>query len=529
MKPWKTYPQGKLYLGHCYRVMKKLPAGSVHLMMTSPPYWQLRDYQTATWVGGDANCDHIEQAQQRTRQNLAEWSAQHAKGGGKSVPTNIQYKQLCGKCGAQRVDEQIGMEEVPDCCRHQIPRGLQERHPELQPCGQCFVCHIVKVFRAVRHVLRDDGAAVLNLGDSYASGEIGRHDDKQAAGVCAGVAQKSGRDRVKIEGERQSNQISTGLRPKSLVGIPWRCAFALQADGWVLRSDVPWLRRTPMPESVTDRPAKSLEYVFVLTKNPRYYWDVAAVRQGSVTKMTHEEYEAALLASRNATDWYPRVTADADPKAGKRKHGKQVSAVHPDGRNFRQGDLWFASLAKPHGLVGIDDELVGLDVSTEPLRIKHFAAYPTKLVEPFVKACTSAKGCCPHCGANWVRQVEEVQLTRARPNKFTKRRGKKGTGNVVPNDMAGVEVRTIGWVPGCNCPDNNPIPCTVIDPFGGTGTSAVAAQRLGRNFIAIDLSEKYLAMADKRITTRGQYGRVGGRTEQPTKPKRLRGFFAGKT
>src|SRR5690554_2162246 len=178
---------GTLYQGDALETLRRLPDGSVHTCVTSPPYWGLRDYG---------------------------------------------------------VDGQIGLEETPEE----------------------YVEKLVTIFREVRRVLRDDGTLWLNLGDSYATkpcGGIGRNAKvtatKKAIQKSAGIPQ--------------------GLKPKDLVGIPWRVAFALQADGWYLRRDIIWHKPNAMPESVKDRPTAAHEYIFLLSKSPRYYYDADAIRE----------------------------------------------------------------------------------------------------------------------------------------------------------------------------------------------------------------------------------------------------------
>mgnify|MGYP007071565008 CR=1 FL=1 len=151
----------------------------------------------------------------------------------------------------------------------------------LEPTPAEYVERMVRVFREVRRVLADDGTCWINIGDSYASGEVGRHDaiEPTSAGPtyrALGAAQ----------GERKQISMATGLAAKNLVGIPWRLAFALQSDGWYLRSDIIWSKPNPMPESVTDRPTKAHEYVFLLSKSARYFYDAAAVAERSMTGMT---------------------------------------------------------------------------------------------------------------------------------------------------------------------------------------------------------------------------------------------------
>ena len=244
-----------------------LAAGTVQCVVTSPPYWGLRDYGTATWVGGDAACDH--KAPSRfdypLKSSLGPTGVQDqaSNQGSGSIQ---QFRDVCGKCGAARVDAQLGLEATPDA----------------------YVAGMVAVFRQVWRVLRDDGVLFLNLGDSYAANQGGQH------GLNSSVY------RTKVDGKssQKSAGVPSGLKPKDLVGIPWRVAFALQADGWYLRSDIIWAKPNPMPESVTDRPTKSHEYVFLLTKAERYYWNADAVKEPALMTGGGEQADAHT-AKRN--------------------------------------------------------------------------------------------------------------------------------------------------------------------------------------------------------------------------------------
>jgi DNA modification methylase len=184
--------------GDCRQVLRSLPDRSVHCCITSPPYWGLRDYATARWEDGDAGCDH-------------------------AASSDRPGRDRCGRCGAVRLDEQIGLEPTP------------ER----------YVASLVEVFREVRRVLRDDGTLWLNLGDSYA-GSWGNQGRKATRGTQRPA---HGPMIQRFEGYGDLHEAThTGswvgdhpvLKPKDLVGIPWRVAFALQEDGWYLRSDVVW-------------------------------------------------------------------------------------------------------------------------------------------------------------------------------------------------------------------------------------------------------------------------------------------------
>jgi DNA modification methylase len=220
-----------------------IAASSVQCVVTSPPYFGLRDYGTAKWQGGADDCNHLQQY------DLVKSTLR----GGRLYPETEKmmhkdrhaFRDKCGKCGAIRTDQQIGLERTPEE----------------------YVAQIVAVFREVWRVLKSDGTVWLNLGDSYAgSGGDGGRTPRQA----------------RNHGSFSGTPPYFGLPRKNLLGIPWRVAFALQADGWYLRSDIIWAKPNPMPESVTDRPTRSHEYIFLLSKNPRYYYDAEAISEPAI-------------------------------------------------------------------------------------------------------------------------------------------------------------------------------------------------------------------------------------------------------
>ena len=248
-------PAFELLHGDCLQQLATLPAASVQCCVTSPPYWGLRDYGTATWEGGDHACDHAA-AKEKSRYDysLATSPIQNGDRTGTDAP---RWKRQCPACHAIKVDDQLGLEATPDE----------------------YVANMVAVFRAVRRVLRDDGTLWLNLGDSYAGGP-----------AASGGVQRLGPngDLNNQRNEVKLIKIGAGLKPKDLVGIPWRVAFALQADGWYLRQDIIWHKPNPMPESVTDRCTKAHEYIFLLTKSARYYYDNEAVKEESFTTVNRK-------------------------------------------------------------------------------------------------------------------------------------------------------------------------------------------------------------------------------------------------
>ena len=317
-----------ILVGDARKRLTELKDGSVRTCVTSPPYFGLRDYGTADWKGGSADCNHAGKPM-ATKANINK----NISGGRdvKNAEALEFFKKTCGKCGAERVDLQMGLEETPED----------------------YVQAMVELFREVRRVLTDDGTLWLNLGDSY-------NKDKQ------------------------------------LIGIPWRVAFALQADGWILRQDIIWAKPNPMPESVTDRCTKSHEYVFLLSKSAKYFFDHEAVKEPAIHS-----------ADRRAGEG--RLTYDGK-RQGEIGKGQEAFVSIKDMRNKR--NVW--------------------TIATRPFKGAHFAVMPEALVEPCVLAGSAESD-------------------------------------------------------------------TVLDPFTGSGTVAVVANRLGRHYVGTELNAEYAEIAYNRI------------------------------
>jgi DNA modification methylase len=305
--------------GDCRLVLPILPERSVHCCVTSPPYWGLRDYGTARWEGGAPNCPHDPGGLRQVPQTKHPAATTAIAAGG-----NRGAGRLCHRCGAVRIDAQLGLEETPEE----------------------YVANLVETFRQVRRVLRDDGTVWLNLGDSYASGGRPTRDPGRST---MHPAQPSGTARAPTP---------RGLKPKDLVGIPWRVAFALQADGWYVRSDVIWHKPNGMPESVTDRPTRCHEYLFLLTKRPRYFYDAAAIR----------EPWAIATMQKHARSGYRRVFTN-------QSHG-----VRP-GQPARHRPGW-AAVRSP----GFRNKRSVWTVGTQSYRGAHFSVFPPDLIRPCVRA-----------------------------------------------------------------------------------------------------------------------------------------------
>jgi len=303
----------RILTGDCRAVLRIIPDESVHCVVTSPPYWGLRDYG----VGG-----------------------------------------------------QLGLE----------------------PTYQEYVANMVEVFREVRRVLRKDGTLWLNLGDSYAPG-AGKVGDRPGGG--------SQGDNWQGATTSPNRMPQPGLKPKDLCGIPWRVAFALQADGWYLRQDIIWNKPSPMPESVTDRCTKAHEYIFLLAKSHRYYYDADAIAEPANPEH-FGRYKYDFTGSKPGQD-------DAMPNS----YTIRLKGARDFKETRNRRSVW--------------------EIATQGFSEAHFATFPPALIEPCIKA---------------------------------------------------------------GCPKDG----TVLDPFGGAGTSGLVADRLGRNAILIELNPEYAEMARRRLT-----------------------------
>ena len=605
--------------------------GVFQCCISSPPYWGLRDYKTGSWVGGDSTCEH------RIGNQVQDNKAPGAIQSGVRPGSDASY---CRTCGAVRIDSQLGLEPVPDCLGWATG----------QPCGECYVCKMVQVFREVRRVLRDDGVCFINLGDSYFSNpgngrgggstltgakphlsgvqrvkpygtfdkepvdcqgrdclcgslcDVCRvvyqsdkaHTDgllvamltaslsestrehtvlpsdhlptlglsfqadhnvsaipdrlhsldhegvpllvsllstigvsspqlldvclqRDSSGVCllcahpiSDTTRKSldktacpdglcsyslatlGHSPCMSDNEETGDSLvrrnmgtaydsayldySTTrrqLKPKDLCGIPWRVALALQADGWWLRSDCIWSKPNPMPSSVRDRPSTSHEYIFLLAKSARYFWDAEAVKE----PQTNSTIERANYGWAGRTDDGSNGARTGSTFRRMAQTGELIGTIPADGlRNLRT--VW--------------------NISTQPYSGAHYATFPEALVERCVLAGTSAKGCCPACGKPRDRVLDKHANGKLHPAGDSQgagtqhKRETKGLNPVARQEwQEGVYYTTTGWRPTCGH-DLPPVPCRIFDPFVGSGTVVQVARRLGRQGYGLDLSRVYL-------------------------------------
>ncbi|MDW9726327.1 site-specific DNA-methyltransferase [Sinorhizobium meliloti] len=375
--------------GDCRDILKTLPDASVHSVVTSPPYFGLRDY------------GH---------------------------------------------DGQIGLEPTP----------------------ADFVSEMVSVFREVRRVLRDDGTLWLNLGDSYAGswgaqGRSGQMSDRSviSAQQVAAAAKKTSRTGSIPEG--------SGLKPKDLIGIPWRVAFALQDDGWYLRQDIIWHKPNPMPESVTDRCTKSHEYLFLLTKSQRYYFDADAISE-QVADTSLARWAQSGLAGQKGSDRVP---------------GKTNGPMKAVGGVARPQAQRAVELARQHGLTEAHIEAIRAVGITDAGKAK-VTQSGTGRNDPAVQALAD--------------EAKAVLGGYYREFLIADKRNKRSVWTVPTMPFKGAHFATFPpeLIEPCikaGCPAGG----TVLDPFGGAGTTGLVTDRLQRDAILIELNPEYAAMAERRI------------------------------
>ena len=369
--------------GNCLETLKNIPDESVDCCITSPPYYGLRDYGTGKWIGGDPTCPH-----RRTSKFSERTITGHAPEELRGNVGDAIYKTVCPLCGAIREDKQIGLEESPEE----------------------YIERLVSVFREVKRVLKPEGTLWVNIGDSYAAQRGGTHQPAEtlAGGIHGVTASGDTVNRGREKGYNPTrNAKAIGLKHKDLIGIPWLLAFALRNDGWYLRQDIIWHKPNPMPESVKDRCTKSHEYIFLLSKRPKYYFDYESIREkGVMTKG-----DSAGSAQRDTRKTHGKGGGNSGINKAKERLAQEIEELGYSMRNKR--DVW--------------------TVTPAHYKEAHFATFPEELVKPMLLA---------------------------------------------------------------GCPKDG----IVLDPFMGSGTTGAVAILNGRHYIGCELNEKYIEMANKRIS-----------------------------
>ena len=373
-----------VYFGQVISNLRKLPSNFFNTVVTSPPYWNLRDYGVVGQIG-------------------------------------------------------------------------------LEPTVDDYVATMVAVFDEVKRVLRDDGTAWLNLGDSYA-GSWGAQSRSKLS-PAASLSQRQIETHPK-QTHTGSLKRTPGLKPKDLVGVPWRVALALQHAGWFLRQDIIWHKPSPMPSSVKDRCTTAHEYIFLLSKSKKYYYDQEAIAELSVSGNNGSKFTIGKTAKEN-TGTGPRGNYST--------------------RNKRS--VW--------------------TVASKGYKGAHFACFPPKLIEPCILA-GSPEQCCSECGTGYVRIIEKVRVptrpgTNSKVNRASAHQGSPAnshSGSVVGNRDPHRHVtrkRTVGFKPSCDCKSSSTMPGVVLDPFVGSGTTLQVCEQHGRRGFGIELNKDYRKLIESRL------------------------------
>ncbi len=533
-----------VYLGKCEDVLPTLPDASVQCCVTSPPYWALRDYGVDGQLGLEATPEaYVEkmvavfrEVRRVLRDDGTVWlNLGSSYASGDMLPSRSRpepCEQPCGNDDTEPSDSQIAdpacshshdAHQDETCCHHartpgSNPQASQEPQPPLQTTRDTAPAD-----SSSTGVDSSPSGVPQSTMPSLSYCASDASDPEVLASVCPRGLQTSSGDAPACVGTVACTSCTAGLQPtsghrksgslplvaacddplcrgdcgicwsyytmrslrfkaKDMIPMPWLLAMALQADGWYLRSDIIWHKPNPMPESVTDRPTKAHEYIFLLTKRPRYFYDADAVREDG-----------------------PSYTRKA---GGYNKHHEQGASRFGGKGGFSDSDVT---------TVGRNKRTVWT-VPSRSFPGAHFATFPPDLIVPCILAGTSDKGCCPECGAPWKRVTDKTRVpTRPGTNSKVNRASDKEdspyhehSGMVVGNrdpQRHCTETRTVGWQPGCYH-GYDPVPCVVCDPFHGAGTSGMVCRQLGRHYVGIELNQEYLDMSLPRL-------RAGYETTKP--------------
>ena len=466
-------PTWDILQGDCIEVIRGMEPESVHCVVTSPPYFGLRSY--------------------------GHWVMQAVWGDLSHFPESRRYRGPLHVFWLRwRAAERGGV-----FCRY---RCCWIGCLGLEPTLDLYIQHMGKVFREVRRVLRKDGTLWLNLGDAYAASHTYYARDSMLGNARAHDLRPT---------------VPMGLKPKDLIGLPWRVAFALQADGWWLRSDIIWEKKNPMPESVRDRPTRAHEYVFLMTKSAKYFYDSDAIREpmaeSSIARISQEsfweqtggekDYRNGLNPNRSARGTLENL-ARRTPAGWNVNHDESnQKGLYPQKADKQRGhsrrhagfnDRWDGMSKEEQQAMGANKRTVW-SIATQPYKGSHFATFPEALVRPCILAGTSEHGVCGVTGDPWARVVEVSDPASRLGDSWHDHKDDIGRGQRgVPRAKDAPIRSTTGWQPTCDH-DAEPVPATVLDPFCGSGTTGVVVLRHGRSFIGIELNAEYIELARERI------------------------------
>jgi DNA modification methylase len=449
----------------------------VQCVVTSPPYWGLRKYagvQDLIWGRKCGHADHEWTANGFTRE--------HPDRG--TIGKDANGSGLIGGFRDQPSKVARG-EKAPlgDTC---ALYGAWRGGFGLEPTIEMYIAHTVEILRELRRVLRPDGVVFWNIGDSYAN-------DGKWGGETGGMqAYLPDDDRTRVGREKRR----TGLKPKDLCLIPSRVALAAQADGWWVRSLIIWAKPNPMPESCQDRPTDAYEYIIMLTKSERYFWDADAVREPAATDDMRRPYGSEGMWQMDGRPLEQRH--GGKPRAHSRGNGNGGPKAQT--RGSYEG---FSESARD--ILAMRNMRNVWQFPTQPYKGAHFATFPEEIPRRCIMAATSERGCCASCGTP-LRRVVKCSGGTIGMGDWVNKKTQDETGKTRKHSDVGAassngtyDRETVGWKPGCKCFDGSviaPEPCLVLDPFGGSGTTARVAVSLNRRAVSMDLA--YHDHAQKR-------------------------------
>jgi len=483
----------KILYGDCRNTLKQFDE-KARMCVTSPPYYGLRDYGTATWIGGDPNCNHRRDSKVKPENcNTGHKNHDEMYGVGDAI-----YKTVCPKCGAIRQDNQIGLEETPEK----------------------YVEEMVKVFRLVRDNLTDDGTLWLNIGDSYYNYRSDGNYPKQTVSKT--------RQDLPTKTPVRGNKLD-GLKQKDLIGIPWMLAFALRADGWYLRQDIIWHKPNPMPESVKDRCTKSHEYIFLLSKNKNYYYNNEAIKEPAKDWGTRDRSKGKYHNKGTGLQPHSGLTKSYTKKNKRSvwtsKHGKYVTqeneANHRQGIHANRGDNLVEVRTK---LPKQKDFVEFLRSKTNSKVLAENTDIPLTKIEHWFRFDES--GFSYPSIEDWKKVREYIDDSSVMDEGLTYYELK--TDEVVVSNTKNkrsvwsVTVKPYKEAHFATYPPDLIEPCilagseegdTVLDPFMGAGTTAAVAKSLNRYYIGCELNEDYGNLIQKRIQ---DYQPVNKVAQEPT-------------
>ena len=460
----------QIFQGDVLEQLAKFPDCSVDCIISSPPYWGLRDYGTGKWVGGDPKCDHsaIRHKTREERGGLSEVQSGNQGGFGDE---NKWTSDNCPTCGAIREDNQLGLE--PDF--HDYLNKMQTIMDEL------------------KRVLKNTGTCWINLGDTYSGSGKGAGTEN---------CKESWRPNKKPE-------LNETITAKSRMGIPERFYINCIDGGWIARNHIVWTKNNSMPTSVKDRFKNAWESVFFFSKNKKYYFDLDAVRVPTITNT--KPFNARVRDSKKqrylqkATDEEIANHNEKGEKFDKKwnQHKKEVYG-NDDTKDRRSRVLAFMDTKDPN-YVNPKGKNPGdvFRINTKPFKEAHFATFPPDLPQKILK-CACPNQVCKECGKP--REVlkksikNNDRLSHTEQAEINKKRGmvdQTQRTRWVGGDAPVLDYEIIGYADcGCNAGFK---PGIVLDPFFGSGTVGLVAEQMGLRWCGIELNPEYIEIAKKRL------------------------------